>query len=161
MGLTRKAQVKMFETISVLIIFFFILIFGLVYYNNTQKKEIQNLLDENNQLRVMETMKVAMNLPELQCSMENIQTTNCFELVKLQNFQEVVSNNKLYYTSLFSYSKLYVSQIYPSVGPMEWELYSSQPKSIASTQKNFIPILIYDSVNRRYNAGMLVVEVYS
>jgi len=164
-----KAQIKMFETISVLVVFFFILIFGLVYYNNTQKKEIQQIIDENSQLRAMETMKIVNNLPELQCSLENIQTTNCFELLKLQNLREVISKNMLYYTNLFSYSNITVRQIYPKLADPasgRWEIYTNAPKTASSRkglslQKQFIPILIYDSVKRRYYAGLLTVEVYS
>jgi len=101
----RKAQLKMFETISVLVVFFFILIFGLVWYNNNQKEQLKTLIEENNQLRAMEIMKIANNLPELQCSMENIQTTNCFELSKLDSFSEVAASNKLYYINLFTITR--------------------------------------------------------
>lgn len=159
----RKAQVKMFETISVMVVFFFILIFGLVYYNNTQITEIRKIEEENSQLRAIETMKVVNNLPELQCSMENIQSTNCFELSKLNSFVTIVPRNKLYYTNLFFYSNITVSQIYPApaAGSGIWHIYESKPKKITSAQKQFVPILIYDSVARKYRAGMLVVEVYN
>jgi hypothetical protein len=158
-----RAQIKMFETISVLVVFFFILIFGLVWYNNSQRAEIVKILDENNQLRAMETVSIATNLPELQCSLENIQTTNCFELVKLDSFRSVTTTNKLYYTNLFSSANLTVRQIYPQPAPGSgvWELYSSKPKKTTSTQKQFVPVLIYDSVARKYYAAMLTVEVYS
>jgi hypothetical protein len=157
-----RAQIKMFETISVLVVFFFILIFGLVWYNNSQRGEIKKILDENNQLRAMETVSIAINLPELQCSIENIQTTNCFELVKLESFRQITPQNKLYYTNLFSYANLTVRQLYPrlSSGGV-WELYANKPKKVTSNQKQFVPILIYDSINRRYYAAMLTVEVYS
>jgi len=159
----KKAQVKMFETIAVIIVFFFMLIFGLVYYNGTQQREIKKMIDEDRQLRAIEIMKIVTYLPELQCSIDNVLTANCIDLAKLENFKAVSDENRLYYTNMFSFGKIYVRQIYPPVSsPSEsdYQLYLNDKTKTRDTVSNFIPLLIYDSVSRKYRAGILVVELY-
>jgi hypothetical protein len=159
----KKAQIKMFETIAVIIVFFFILVFGLVYYNSTQQREIRNMIDEDRQLRAIEIMKITTYLPELQCSIDNVLTTNCIDLTKLQNFKEVSDNNRLYYTSMFSYGKIYVQRIYPEPAAgeeKEYILYLNDKTKSKDKVASFIPILIYNPLNRKYLSGVLVVELY-
>jgi hypothetical protein len=155
----KKAQVKMFETIAVVIVFFFFLIFGLVYYNSTQTKQIAAMADEDKQLRSIEIMKVATYLPELQCSTDNVLTPNCLDLTKLQSFGDISAANKVYYSNLFSYGKIYVEQIYPT--DETWTIYLNPKAGSKSSIPNFIPILIYDPVSLRYRAAILVAEVQS
>lgn len=160
---TKKAQIKMFETIAVIIVFFFILVFALVYYNGTQRREIQNMIDEDKQLRAIEIIKIVTYLPELQCSMDNVLTANCVDLTKLENFREVSDANLLYYTSMFSYGKIYVEQIYPPISAAEskeYILYHNNKTKTKEISSNFIPILIHDPINRKNRAGILVVEIY-
>jgi hypothetical protein len=160
---SRKAQIKMFETIAVIIVFFFILVFGLVYYNGTQQREIKNMIDEDRQLRAIEIMKITTYLPELQCSIDNVLTANCIDLTKLQNFKTVSDDNRLYYTSMFSYGKIYIQQIYPEPAgteEKEYVLYYNDKTKSKDKVSNFIPILIYNPLNRKYRAGVLVVELY-
>jgi len=157
---SQKAQAKMFETIAVIIVFFFILIFGLVYYNGTQQREIQNMIDEEKQLRTIEIMKIATYLPELQCSRDNVLVaTNCLDLTKLENFKTVSDGNLLYYTNMFSFGKIYVRQIYPP-NDEEYVLYFNDKTKTKDKISNFIPVLINDPINRKYFAGILVVELY-
>jgi hypothetical protein len=153
----KSAQIKMFETIAVIIVFFFMLVFGLVYYNSTQTSEIKRMADDDKQLRSIEIMKTATYLPELQCSIDNVLTANCLDLIKLESFGDVSDVNRLYYTNFFSFGKIYVNETYPE----QWGkvIYLNDKTTNKNKITNFIPILIYDPVERKYAAGVLVVEV--
>jgi hypothetical protein len=153
-----KAQIKMFETIAVLVIFFVILIIGLVYYNGTQKREIREMQDEDRVLRAIEIMKITTYLPELQCSMDNVLTANCIDLAKLENFMYVSDQERLYYTSIFGFGKISVREIYPE--EKEYILYFNNKSSTRDIISSPVPILIYDSISRKYYAGVMLVELY-
>jgi hypothetical protein len=157
----KKAQIKMFETIAVLIVFFFMLIFGLVYYNSTQTREIKRMIDDDKQLRAIEIMKTATYLPELQCSIDNVLTSNCLDRVKLESFAEVSDTNRMYYSNFFSFGKIYVNETYPAKPDktINKVIYLNDKTTNKNKITNFIPILIYDPIGRAYAAGVLVVEV--
>jgi hypothetical protein len=156
---SRKAQIKMFETIAVIIVFFFILIFGLVYYNSTQISAIKKMDEDNKQLRSIEIMKTATYLPELQCSINNNINSNCLDITKIDNFKLLSDHNRLYYVNVLSYGSINVTQIYPT----SWEkvIYENRKKTAKSKTLNYIPILIYDPVNTTFGAGYMEVEVQS
>lgn len=156
---SRRAQIKMFETISVIIVFFFLLVIGMVYYNSTQKDEIKKMNEEDKQLRAIEIMKIVTYLPELRCSKDNVFKPNCMDLVKLQNFKAVSDQEMLYYISVFSFANISVKEIYP--GEAEYNIYFNN-KTTRTTGKDSssIPILINDPINRVSHAGILTVEIY-
>jgi hypothetical protein len=153
----KRAQIKMFETIAVIIVFFFMLIFGLVYYNSTQTREIKRMIDDDKQLRAIEIMMTAASLPELQCSIDNVITENCLDLIKLESFAEISDINRMYYSNFFSFGRIYVNETYPD----QWGkvIYLNDKTTNKNKITNFIPILIYDPIKRAYAAGVLVVEV--
>lgn len=155
---SNKAQIKMFETIAVIVVFFFILVIGLIYYSGVQNREIKKMQEEDKELRAIEIMKIATYLPELQCSMDNVLTANCIDLAKLENSEIHFSQNRLYYTNIFSFGNITVRQIYPE--DKEYNLYFSNRPSARDRTTSNIPILIYDSINRRNYAGILIVEQY-
>jgi hypothetical protein len=155
---SRKSQMKMFETIIVLVVVFIMAIFALVYYNGQQQKDVQKMQEDAKKLQAMEIMKVANYLPELQCAKDNIETTNCVDIIKASAFSEISMENKLYYNNLFSKSNITLVELYP--GSRSWTLYYNPPAKKASIQKNFVPILLYDPVSGRNSAGMIVIEVY-
>ena len=155
----KKAQIKMFETIAILIVFFFLVAFGMIFYSQMQKGSIKGEFQEIYELRAMNTVQLANYLPEIQCSSENIVTDNCFDIEKLNSFENVSENNKLFYHNLFYSSNITVEQIYPPL-IKKWNIYSSIPKNWNDMSKTHIPILLYDPIERRYNTGVLHVEVY-
>lgn len=156
---SRRAQIKMFETISVIIVFFFLLVIGMVYYNSTQKNEIKKMNEEDKQLRAIEIMKIVTYLPELRCSKDNVFKPNCMDLVKLQNFRQVSDQEMLYYTAVFSFANISVKEIYP--GETEYNIYfNNKTTKITGKDSSSIPILIHDPINRVSHAGILVVEIY-
>ena len=155
---SKKSQIKLFETIAILIVFFFIVAFGLVFYSQMQSRGVKSELQERYELRSMNTAQLANYLPEIQCSSENIVVDNCFNLVKLEHFSEVASDSRLYYYNLFYSSNITVMQVYPS--EKSWKLYSNVQPDWTENSKSQIPILLYDPIEKRYNTGVVLIEVY-
>ena len=63
-----KAQMKMFETISILVVFFLLLGIGLVLYTAFQKDASQESISMQQDARAARTARMLISLPEIQCS---------------------------------------------------------------------------------------------
>lgn len=160
----------MFETISVLVVFFFLMAFGFAFYSRQQQTSALRNLDEGFDLKTIDIIQRVSNLPELQCSSENIIKENCFDLGKVNSFAGIASNHKQYYHSLFDYSKIRLELIYPDTlpspppspapPPPPWELYNNEPLEWSYKSEDQIPMSLYDARERKYYATVLIVEVY-
>jgi hypothetical protein len=161
----KKAQIKMFETIAVLVVVFFLIFFGLYFYQSSQMDAFKKSMTEDNYLKEIELIKVINYLPELQCSIDNVVTSNCIDVQKLRAFKAKTLDSKTYYTSILKSTKISVKEIYPSASlpdfAPEYEVFANVPASYSETNKEFIPILLYDPGAKRYIAGMMTVEVYA
>lgn len=157
----KKSQIKLFETIAILIIFFFLIAFGMVFYTQLQGRSIKREIDELYELKSINTAQLINYLPEIQCTKENIATENCFDIIKLNSFAQISSQDqyRLYYHNLFFSSRISVEQIYPPPYTT-WQIYSSVPQEWDAITKTHLPILLYDPIEKRYNAGVLQIEVY-
>ncbi len=159
----KKAQIKMFETIGVLIVFFFILIAGAVFYFNIQKSSMQKELFKQVQLRSLKSAQRAVFLPELDCSFVSVQRENCFDKIKLIALQDVLNEDALlkevYFTS-FGYMNLSVTEIYPN-NDFSTIIYERPPEEYRSALKSRLPVLLYDPVSRDYSFGMMEVTTYA
>src|SRR3989344_8113945 len=64
---THKSQVKMFETIGVLIIFFILLSIGISVYFMLQKSSYAKDTEQRRQLQAFSTVQKMLYMPELDC----------------------------------------------------------------------------------------------
>jgi len=163
---TKKAQIKMFETIAVLLIFFVLIGFGLIFYGKIQSQGVQENQDENFELKAIQTAQLVSFLPELQCTSPTsitIVDDNCFDLLKIKALSEIIKNNpKLkneYYYDIFGSSKISVEQIYPS--EMNWDIYDKPPSNKKSMSSIKIPISLYNASSNENNFGVLNIDVYN
>jgi virulence-associated protein VapD len=176
----KKAQIKMAETIAILTIFFFLLVFGLGLYVRIQKQVFLEEQEKNAALRGLQIAQKAAYMPEFQCSVQNIQDDNCFDIYKVKIF-----NNKIYgvdgepggsgtdadneglisrYYDVLGHSKLIVQQIYPPVIPPENEnitIYDFLKEDSTFMSTSMIPVSIFDGGNRVYSIGILHITVSS
>ena len=160
----RKAQIRMFETIAVLLIFFFLLAIGLVFYARLRKSSLSEKHDESFELEAIETAQLISFLPELQCSNNNIVVDDCFDTLKLDAFAEMVAGDEElkneYYYSIMGYSIITIEEIYPDPGSERWEIYKKEPASTKTKLSFQIPVLLYDPLERSYSFGVMNLEVY-
>jgi len=150
----KKSQMKMFETIAVLVVFFFILAIGLVFYFNIQKKSIGTTQEEFSELRDVQIAQLISNMPELECP-TTLETENCVDEYKLK----IGQLDKGYYYDFFGYSTLIVN-VY-DIETKTWGDYTiyNNPKGESSSRIN-VPASIYDPINKIKKFGILNITIY-
>ena len=128
---TKKSQIKMGETIAVLIVFFILIMVGLVIYSNMKSSKIEEKKEEARQLKSQEIVSAVSQLPEIKCS--NSMCTGCsngYDIIKLDKFATdggnndpdyndgIISNEMPHYTPIFGYSSVSIRVFYPDY---EWD----------------------------------------
>lgn len=155
-----RAQVKMFETLAVLVVFFFFLIFGASFYFKLQENALHRELDKNTQLRAIQIAQKSIHLPELDCSFAGVQRQNCVDLLKVQLLASRITASdtaKLDYFNTFEYSTLTFTEVYPDT--ITYIIYDKpQGDSVTTIQ---IPVVAYRATDRGYAFGYLEVRVYA
>ena len=154
----------MMETISILFIFFIIVVIALIFYYNIAKSGAQDQLDKFQDLSRIQIAQIASSLPELQCAQNNIVKANCIDILKMDAAAKeggnVISGNLNDYFDLFAYSNITVQDIFPG-DTRQWTIYERKPDTIAAKRVNFFPISLYNATADTYAFGLMVVEVYS
>ncbi len=151
----------MFETIAVLLIFFVLIGFGLIFYGRIWGATIQDTEGENFELKAIQTAQLVSFLPELQCSSNN---DDCFDILKVEALSKIINNiqNKNlkneYYYDIFGFSSITIEQAYPSV--VSWSIYNKTTEGTKAKSSINIPVSLYDPNLRKYNFGILTVDVY-
>ncbi len=156
----RKAQVKMFETIGVLVIFFFLLVAGAAFWFNVQKSNLQKQVGRMEDLRAVQLVQRALYMPELDCSFVGVQKENCFDKLKVQAFADVLATEEGLqdYFMYFGDGIIKVREVYPETdfavvlynNTIDW-------KTQLVTQS---PVLLYDPIDNRYKFGVVEVVLY-
>jgi hypothetical protein len=161
----KRAQIKMFETMGVLVVFFFLLIAAASFYFQIQKSSLQTELEKQVQLRAIQVVQKALHMPELDCSFASVQKDNCFDKQKLAILSSHLglSPQEDYlvdYYNLFGFSNVIITQLYPQEeNPLV--LYRNIPDKYNSKISTQSPILLYDVIGNRYDFGIIEVDVYA
>ncbi|MBN2112246.1 hypothetical protein JW707_04055, partial [Candidatus Woesearchaeota archaeon] len=155
-----KAQIKMFETIAVLVVFFFLLVFGVSFYFVLQRSSYNRQVDRNAQLVSVQLSQKISDIPELDCALVGIQIENCIDMIKLDKFNEVLQTDdgQLAYFDVLGYSKIYARTIYPEF--KKYDLYDKEPEKFMAAYRNQIPLLLFDSINNKFSFAVLEVTTY-
>ena len=140
-----KAQMKMGETIAVLIVFFMILFFGIFFYANMERKGIQERLEKMEEKKSID---------------RNITRSLCIDKLKKDVFAEIGNRYSQYYQSLFSNTKIELTEIYPNSGD-----YITIYEGTTSEQyfTTYIPVSVFDPTDYpgRYTIGLLKITYYT
>jgi hypothetical protein len=163
MAKSRKAQIKMFETIAVLVVFFFILVFGVTFYFVLQRSSLNRQMERNAQLVSVQISQKISDLPELDCVLAGIQIDNCVDKVKLEKLNQALEDDavKLYYFNVLGYSEVAIKTVYTAFNlEDEYMIYERTPDSFYSAYKNQIPVLLYDPVENKFAFSALEVTTY-
>ncbi len=153
----RKAQIRMGETIAVLIIFFFLLIFGVIFYTNVKISKQYSTNEEYFQQQSIKISQMVSFLPELQCSSENIIDDNCYDKYKLGPASTHIIDNANFYFPFFSYSEIVIDEIYP--GTDSWVLYN-HTLNRSYPMFTYVPISLYEPTTKEYSFGVLSISYY-
>jgi hypothetical protein len=155
-----RAQIRMGESIMILVIFFLLLIFGLVFYVKFKFSSISQSEVEGQELRAIQSVQKVQYLPEVQCTESGNVDYSCVDLLKLDALRQMhVSGSRLSlaYETMFPRTLIKVKQLYPT--EQEWEIYG---KTLDEDETKFrIPVTIHDAIADKYNFGYIEVVVYS
>jgi hypothetical protein len=127
----KRAQLKLGETIAVLVVFFILIMVGLVYYTDFRSKSIEEQRTEDKEMEAIEIANRMLMLPEVKCSeYQCIGCTDAIDLMKLDNmvYDNYGEQNKGFayknvkdYFEMFGYSTISLTLIYPdytSIDPL-------------------------------------------
>ncbi|HSU73223.1 MAG TPA: hypothetical protein VLJ21_05240 [Candidatus Binatia bacterium] len=157
----KRAQVKMFESLAVLVVFFFFLIFGASFYFKLQESSVKRQMEENAQLKVIQIAQKSLTLPELECSRIGVQRENCVDELKARKFAELLTNENVQvdYFKTFEYAKVSVHKIYPDAD--EVVIYDKEDPNRQESRVAQIPVLLYLPETNHYAFGYLEVTVFA
>jgi len=161
----RSAQIRMTETIAVLFIFFVLVLFGIIFYYKYQQVSLVEKQEELLGARAIETTLKTLFLPELICSRGEAETEdNCFDMLKLRSINETFKRYlENYYFDIFSYSRIYVQEIYP--GDSTYLLYDKVKPDAVREEPTFFVVTLRDEIAGKggelHKFGYVAVVVYS
>jgi len=114
--LNRKSQLKIGETIAILIVFFMLLVLGIFFYIGVQQATSQKSFERESDISAIEVVQKASNLPELQCSSGNDVEDNCIDIYKLAFLNQSISDpsSQEHYAGIFGLSKIEVKVLSPT-----------------------------------------------
>jgi len=150
------------ETIAILVIFFFLLVFGLSFYMNFFKRSVANKAHDFFELEAIETIQKVVFLPELQCTDMDIQIDSCFDVYKIQAFKKIIDYSRVFdpnaeiwleYTTILGHSRLTVTPIYPEGSPIM--IYNNTYSDYQYRPVVNIPISLYNATSDTYALGVL------
>jgi len=156
-----KAQIKMFETIGVLIVFFFLLITGSVFYFRAQSSALEKERFLAGEKYAFQIVLKSLYMPELDCSFLVTQKDNCIDKIKLELLSKLMEENedvKNDYFSEFGFATITVNEVWPT--PSYWLLYENKPDEEYDELATQSPILLYDPWQDTYTFGVMEVRVY-
>ena len=154
----KKAQIQMMETLAVLLVFFVLIIIGIVFYSKVLGGNLETQKEESIQLSAIKVAQRASTLPELQCSEDNIVSDNCIDIFKLEAASGIIKQNELYYYDRLLFSSVKVNQIYPI--SREWMLYERPLEEFSNKIVTNIPISLFDPVSNKNSFGIMNVELF-
>jgi len=156
----KKSQMQIGETVAVLAVFFIILIIAATFYFNVRKGGIIREQEQEVLSRSTSVVQRVIDLPEFQCSRNNIIEPSCVEIVKLENSEIIGENTKFYY-DLFGFSKITVYVVYPASKSNKYVLYENIPLDYKNKIQTDIPVTINSPEENKNYFGYVSVETYS
>jgi hypothetical protein len=158
--ITKNAQVQMGETIAIMFVFFLLIIVGVVFYVRISTTSTYRTSAEQFERQSVEITQTISFLPELQCSESNVVTPNCFDFYKMEAMSQLVNDPKVraFYLRDLGKATVYINTVYPEEA--NFTVYDNHDTNYTDASLTHIPISVYDSVNDKYNFGVMVVTIY-
>jgi len=160
---SKKSQIKMMETMGVIVVFFFLIMFGYNFYVKIQESSFARQAQRNRALKAIQLAQKSSFLPELQCSFKNVQVENCLDLLKVNAFYNNItinsSSGRSDYYDVFGYANITLNEVYPN-NTRWFEIYTVKPNRVDYQLRSFIPVSMYNSTTKSFGFGILYVDYY-
>ncbi len=138
-----KAQIKMIETIGVLVVFFILILFGVVFYAQYQKASIREQKDAVVVKRAVTTSLKTFYLPELRCTKAfDVSFTACVDIHKAEIFKDNINEDYNFYTNIFGKSHIYLQNLMKNE---TIQFYNGTPAEWTKKIPIKFPVSIYDA----------------
>ena len=156
----------MTETIGILVVFFILILFGIIFYAQYQKSAIREQQDAATGKRAVATSLKVFYLPELRCTKGSDEAfTACVDAHKVSIFQNEMNENYNFYANIFG--KSYIS-LHNIIKNDTTEIYNGTPSKWTKKIPIRFPIFIYDAmepgtckdVSGRCDFGVMSVDIY-
>lgn len=155
--LLKRSQIKLFESIAVLVIFFFLVAIGLRIYGGYELHALEEMQVQFSTLDSIKTSLLLLSLPELTCTVYSLDRGSCIDLYKAHAFAELTLAHGDHYYDKFRDSLIVLEQIEPS--PFTITLYNESGELTGSFRYTPVPVSIWNPVRRYYGLGILHVYV--
>lgn len=149
---------KIGESMVIIIIFLFLVVFGLVFYVKYKIISIEGSAKENAELIAIQTVQKIQFLPELQCSVEGTVDYNCIDILKLASLSELGDDQNGIYDSMFPETKISVQQIYPPGA--HWDVYGDE-SPFRDEHYFAIPFALFNTTANQYYFGYVEIKVFT
>lgn len=158
-----RAQLKMFETVGVLVVFFFLLVTAGAFYFGVQKQSLaEEQVEAANTLGLQTALRV-LYLPELDCSFLGTIKENCIDTLKLESFSDLLEGEDVredYFAGL-GFSLVRVRQAWPCPDELcEGKVLYNNTINASVAPATLTPVLLFDPWRDEYAFGVIEVVVY-
>lgn len=160
--ITKKGQIKLFESIAVMFIFFLLVAGGFAVYGKFATYNFKHEQSIQESKEAIETAQTVSLLPEFICSDEIVQE-NCFDLYKVKAFSKYINqsagtNDLLYYFDLFQFSTITLEVFdLRSFNSTHYLIYDNKLDKYVSKSNVYYPITVYEPVLDIMRFGILTV----
>lgn len=189
MFLFKRAQIKMGESVGILVIFFLLLVFGFSFFGKVSQSSLAKSEQEAFELKSVNVAQMFLFLPELQCTEQESVDVDCIDIYKMNELLKLTSTKpdgtgafpgydektRLYYFNLFGSAKVTLVQVYPDPGLDPFitnngftlytdgsrPFYGNLATKYTKKLATNIPVSIYNPLRNTYAFGYLKVEVTS
>ena len=156
----KKSQLKTTETTLVLVVFLFLLAFGLIYFGKMYAGHLMDKRTESEELHAKNLQLQMQFLSEIQCTKEELKENDCLDILKLLEFSKLYSKNKNYYSSLFQRVSIDVYQTFPEIlGHTGWNIVNASRNHSSGGDKFHIPVTLFNSTHGISTFGYMEIEV--
>ena len=170
-GMGKKSQLQMNETVFVVFLIMIIIFLGLVVYSRFQELNILEKSKSLRSLNVIESTHTISFWPELDCSDVRVSEFACLDIVKLKVLGKFIDQSKQsdkiyafnYYYDQLKKSKITVTEVYPLntsvLGETYWILWDN-PGTKKTTDYILVPVNLFDPFTGRYALGIMELQIY-
>ena len=164
----KRSQIRIGESMAVMIVFFFMLLFGYAFYIKIQQNSFYKEVREISEHRAIQVAQRVYFLPELQCSKGyRLVRESCYDKLKVNEFKKLLDQTpdikRLFYRNILDISEINISQVYPdsSYSHIIYD-YTDVAEDTGRQSKEVVlmPISLYDPSTRSYSFGYLKVTYY-
>ena len=160
--MNKKSQIRIFESIAVLMVFVFIIAIGLKFYVNVQYSYLKDAERKFSELDSVKLSVVISNLPELSCSIQGFSEYACIDLYKAEAWNNLLERGDQnffnYYSPLVGSSEIYIERIYPKTGDDVWLIYNSSKETSFDYAR--VPIILKNPITKKNELGVLHIKTY-